>query len=176
MAVKYTRPSFPTTYKGQRYRSRLEARWAAFFDLAGWQAEYEPVDLGEWSPDFLLRNRRDGTALYDRDILVEVKPIAKMDDDVRMKMETAYRADMDHGLLLVGFAPHEADSGIGRTGLAIGWIRESQLDLDETSAAWVTADAWVTGISYGLSDSVPDIGLWRRATNLVQWKPQKRYK
>lgn len=31
-----------TTYKGYRFRSRLEARWAVFFDAMGLQWEYEP--------------------------------------------------------------------------------------------------------------------------------------
>jgi hypothetical protein len=60
--------SRPTTYAGARFRSRLEARWAAFFDLCGWRWEYEPVDAEGWVPDFLLIGRA-GT------VPVEVKPI-----------------------------------------------------------------------------------------------------
>lgn len=29
----------PTTYQHTLFRSRLEARWAAFFDLVGWRFE-----------------------------------------------------------------------------------------------------------------------------------------
>lgn len=48
-----------TRYKGYRFRSRLEARWAVFFDALGLQWEYEPegFDLGEagwYLPDFYL--------------------------------------------------------------------------------------------------------------------------
>ena len=47
-----------TYYKGYRFRSRLEARWAVFFDAAGIKYEYEPegFDLdGVWYlPDFYL--------------------------------------------------------------------------------------------------------------------------
>ena len=32
----------PTTYKGIQFRSRLEARWAVFFDTLGIEWEYEP--------------------------------------------------------------------------------------------------------------------------------------
>lgn len=60
--------SRPTTYANARFRSRLEARWAAFFDLIGWRWEYEPADLDGWVPDFLLI-WPSGT------IPVEVKPI-----------------------------------------------------------------------------------------------------
>lgn len=41
--------SIPTTYRGTRFRSRLEARWAATFDALAWYWEYEPygVDFGD---------------------------------------------------------------------------------------------------------------------------------
>ena len=45
-----------TVYAGYRFRSRLEARWAVFFDSMGWKWEYEPegFDLpsGWYLPDF----------------------------------------------------------------------------------------------------------------------------
>lgn len=59
----------PTTYNGVNFRSRLEASWAAFFDLCGWRWEYEPVDLKGWVPDFYLYST-DG-----KPTPVEVKPI-----------------------------------------------------------------------------------------------------
>jgi hypothetical protein len=48
-----------TVYKGYRFRSRLEARWAVFFDALGvkWEYEKEGFDLGEagwYLPDFWL--------------------------------------------------------------------------------------------------------------------------
>lgn len=48
-----------TQYKGYRFRSRLEARWAVFFDALGieWEYEKEGYDLGEagwYLPDFWL--------------------------------------------------------------------------------------------------------------------------
>jgi hypothetical protein len=48
-----------TQYKGYRFRSRLEARWAVFFDALGveWEYEKEGFDLGEagyYLPDFWL--------------------------------------------------------------------------------------------------------------------------
>ena len=64
-----------TEYKGYRFRSRLEARWAVFFDACGVEWEYEPegYDLGDgiyYLPDFLLHGvaGRAGGNLY-----VEVK-------------------------------------------------------------------------------------------------------
>jgi hypothetical protein len=60
--------AIPTTYSGVVFRSRLEARWAAFFDLCGWDWAYEPMPLNGWLPDFLIRTSAC-------DVLAEVKPI-----------------------------------------------------------------------------------------------------
>ena len=46
--------AIPTVYAGVRMRSRLEATWAAFFDLIGWRWSYEPIDLDGWIPDFAI--------------------------------------------------------------------------------------------------------------------------
>lgn len=48
-----------TVYKGYRFRSRLEARWAVFFDALGveWEYEKQGFDLGAgryYLPDFWL--------------------------------------------------------------------------------------------------------------------------
>jgi hypothetical protein len=59
--------AIPTKYRGVQFRSRLEARWAAFFDLAGWRWQYEAFDLNGWIPDFRLCGKVPA--------LVEVKPI-----------------------------------------------------------------------------------------------------
>ena len=64
-----------TEYNGYLFRSRLEARWAVFFDACGVEYEYEPegyhLDNGLlYLPDFLLHGvvGRDAGDLY-----VEVK-------------------------------------------------------------------------------------------------------
>ena len=96
MALEYTIAAIPTTYKGRLYRSRLEAKWAAFFDLCGWQAEYEPYDLGAWSPDFLIKGQH-------AEILVEVKPVTEIDVPTIYKMHTAAaQSGFTGDLLLVG--------------------------------------------------------------------------
>ncbi len=58
--------AYPTRHNGVLYRSRLEARWAAFFDLLGWPYAYEPFDLKGYIPDFVLQ--------FHEPLLVEVKP------------------------------------------------------------------------------------------------------
>ena len=81
-----------TYYKGYRFRSRLEARWAVFFDAAGIKYEYEPEgfrleDGSCYLPDFKIwvhcRNCT-GEKEY-RPIWVEVK--GQMDKESKQKIE-----------------------------------------------------------------------------------------
>ena len=48
-----------TYYNGYYFRSRLEARWAVFFDALGVRYEYEPIGLVKngirYLPDFMVR-------------------------------------------------------------------------------------------------------------------------
>lgn len=67
--------AIPTEYKGYRFRSRLEARWAVFFDACRVSWEYEPEGFllpnGQlYLPDFLLHGC-DGRS--PSDLYVEVK-------------------------------------------------------------------------------------------------------
>ena len=78
-----------TEYKGYKFRSRLEARWAVFFDTLGVKWEYEPegYDLGNgvyYLPDFLLHDVTVNHGLFQRhcDIYVEVKGVMT-DEDAR---------------------------------------------------------------------------------------------
>lgn len=78
-----------TEYKGYKFRSRLEARWAVFFDALGVKWEYEPegYDLGNgvyYLPDFLLHDVTVNHGLFQRhcDIYVEVKGVMS-DEDAR---------------------------------------------------------------------------------------------
>src|SRR4051812_47794776 len=87
----YSAPAKPTRYRHKVYRSRLEARWAALFDIVGWPHEYEPAfEPGWWLPDFRLCGR----------VLVEVKPSAGFNP--RRKMEPSVWP-----LLLLNAPPEE---------------------------------------------------------------------
>lgn len=68
-----------TQYKGYRFRSRLEARWAVFFDRLAipWQYEPEGYIVGgrPYLPDFRLElNLMVGRELLSRVVYAEVKP------------------------------------------------------------------------------------------------------
>ncbi len=91
--------AIPTTYNGTRFRSRLEARWAAFFDLCDWRWSYEPQDFNGYIPDFSLRFRTP--------VLVEVKPVKWDDSEEEEEILQAARTKVVHSgikgeLLLLG--------------------------------------------------------------------------
>ena len=94
--------AIPTEYKGYRFRSRLEARWAVFFDACGADWEYEPegFDLGDgtyYLPDFLLHGVTIHHGLFKEncDVYVEVK--GKMTDDDVRKINRFYEAGVAEG-------------------------------------------------------------------------------
>ena len=81
-----TLKAIETEYRGYRFRSRLEARWAVFFDACGVKWEYEPegYDLGDglyYLPDFLLHGVE---GRISGDLYVEVK--GRMNDEDAGKM------------------------------------------------------------------------------------------
>lgn len=67
--------SLPAYYNGIKFRSRLEARWAIFFDELGLSWEYEPegfeLENGvRYLPDFLIK---DLHGRFTGDLYIEVK-------------------------------------------------------------------------------------------------------
>ena len=71
--------ALPTTYRRVQFRSRLEARWAVFFDQLELHWEYEPQGFvldnrkdkhpdSCYCPDFLVRTPQG------EDMWIEIKP------------------------------------------------------------------------------------------------------
>lgn len=61
----------PTFYNDTKYRSRLEARWAMFFNSIGIFADYEPCDIGKgYIPDFYLTGM-----IFNKLTISEIKPL-----------------------------------------------------------------------------------------------------
>lgn len=97
--------AIPTIYKNLRFRSRLEATWACFFDQIEWSWEYEPIDLKGYIPDFIL-------PFEAGPLLVEVKPALNLQDlyEHTSKIE---RSGWQHDALIVragNFGPDEVAS------------------------------------------------------------------
>lgn len=105
--VSITIKPIETYYNGYRFRSRLEARWAVFFDAMGVEYEYEPegFDLGGgiyYLPDFYLP---------EQDYYVEVK--GNMTEADREKTERFFdhlledklNGILSHGFVILGNIP-----------------------------------------------------------------------
>lgn len=88
-----------TIYKGIEFRSRLEARYAAFFTRLGWPFTYEPFDGDGYIPDFAIHGPRP--------LLVEIKPAATFGDFEAPigKVTNGVRAHWPHDLLILGVDP-----------------------------------------------------------------------
>jgi len=191
------RVGIPTLYRGVRYRSRLEARWAAFFSLLGWPAYYEPFDLNGWIPDFVLHGRRKGC----QGIAVEVKPVYGMDDPLFQATIEKIAASGWQGesLIVSYFLPRDYCDQLG-----IGWCREIFYDAPRLDVAVFQSTgklgaeddrgvgpdnvAAVVGYCHLYGDFTDRIGgyyyggstggdeeeiasLWAQAGNEVQWAP-----
>lgn len=91
----------PTIYKGYAMRSRLEARWARFFDILGvsWEYEVEGFDLdkdGLYLPDFYFPQWK---------CWVEIKPATNSQDDLKLwwrKCDAVARGTKQNALLISG--------------------------------------------------------------------------
>jgi len=119
-------PAIPTQYKGVQFRSRLEAKWAAFFDLLGWKWEYEPIDLSGYIPDFMLLTTTSP-------IFVEVKPCTTLqefetDPSALPRALKAFSAQKEKyertELLLVGATLPKGDSSIEEY-VGLGWLGDA---------------------------------------------------
>lgn len=191
--MTYAIPGIPTIYGGRRYRSRLEARWAAFFDRLGISHEYEPFDLGRWSPDFLLPSPATGF------VLVEVKPISQFDAAVGTKMAGAMaeRGIESEVALLVGVAPMLRAGGLVQLGWVGGpsegagsWLWSAAIvgwpasvagvrspDILHYGADCAGETGWSGALTYRPAEPTADaapwalhaMGLWAQAANDVQW-------
>lgn len=84
--MNYTISAIPTEYNLVQYRSRLEARYARFFDLIKWKHEYEPIELPGCIPDFRIDFKCECHYCKSEfkeqhiTILVAVKPLYNMQD------------------------------------------------------------------------------------------------
>lgn len=78
-----------TYYGGYKFRSRLEARWAVFFDACNLDWEYESEgfklpDGVKYLPDFILHNVHGRGRNQDGDLWVEVKGNITEEDIVKI--------------------------------------------------------------------------------------------
>ncbi len=158
--MKYTIKSHPTFYQGVWFRSRLEARWACFFDQAKWKWEYEPIDLLGWTPDFRVEFPCGHSECSKSHVLmVEIKPYYSISD-----FEGHRCMDFPYGEARVksgpaSMIPADASAAFGNHPNVTLW------EMSHGSCAGIeTVKDWVSG-------DIDD--LWKTAGNIVQWCPRK---
>lgn len=130
-----------TWYNGIEYRSRTEARWAAFFDLCGIKHFYEPEGYPSskrgYLPDFYLEQFK---------CFVEIKPLLESNIKAgKENLEMLFEKDPGTGMILCSGYPIDnkiqvlccdmADDscstyGIWREGLFVRMGKDVQLLLD----------------------------------------------
>lgn len=137
MTSRKTARPIETEYRGHRFRSRLEARWALFFDALGVPWEYEPEAFafeGErYLPDFRLRVRgARGAPLW-----AEVKPPSLEIDADFAKARRFALAGLAHEILLLdgppdfrGYRLFYRHDGYGND------------DFGADAPGWAETDAW----------------------------------
>lgn len=141
--------AYPTIYAGIQFRSRLEAKWAAYFDARGWAWQYEPFDLHGYTPDFTIIPNHEHRYLGDTQrvhasTLVEVKPatqLGQLGAPIARILKTGWKGPW----LVVGADPDIAMEGQGRYHLRRRYLGE------EAPEAWA------------------------HACNVTQWTPNKEH-
>jgi len=159
--MEYTIKAHPTIYNGVEFRSRLEATWAAYFDLLGWDGkrhddrlgsnvtswEYEPIDLNGWTPDFVIRNKSllggEVGKLASCVYLIEVKPF---DNKESFKDTSAYRYLLNN----------RPDGELGEPEVIFLGVNPNY--------------SWRELML--LTTPMHEKHLWKQAQNITRWRPQ----
>lgn len=118
MTRKLNIKPIPTQYKGYQFRSRLEARWAVFFDEMRIPYDYEnegyEVATGVWYlPDFKIDNCYVEVKHRFDDDMDALEKIGALVSDTRVPGVIVYGDPYAH--LAVLFEPHTDPPGYVRT-------------------------------------------------------------
>jgi hypothetical protein len=160
--------AIPTLYNGVKFRSRLEARYAAFFDELDWRWKYEALELDSYLPDFLILFEK-------RPLLFEVKGF---DEELRAAQLKIEMSGWDGDSLI---ACGDVD------GQTIGHVNIAHPEL----RTWEEADVFFCincgrvavaagggswrcrhcGAREGHVGSYDPEEAWNKAGNRVQWSP-----
>lgn len=99
--------AIPTNFNEVLYRSRLEARWAMFFEDIGVETFYEPWDIGGgYVPDFFLHN-----LFFNGMCIAEIKPMTPNDDYIKYLKSVRIPGKSDF-LIFVGNPSFEQVNGV----------------------------------------------------------------
>jgi len=190
--VIYDVAAIPTHYNSVQFRSRLEARWAAFFDLIGWKWDYEPLDFHGWTPDFLIKGKVPA--------LVEVKPVyfsefetlsieqAKVAAGKAFRTASNRRTDPQFEIMVLGAGPFRSEGtwalGVMALERQLGsadiaelhdGYRQNALDYAARFGSFQYRIGGQHDGDHHIKRIERDrpIDLWKEAGNKVQWRPHR---
>lgn len=144
----------PTRYAGCHFRSRLEARWAVFFDAIDQPWTYEPegfeTPAGRYLPDFFLP---------DQGVWVEIKggSFTKRDKDRAMYFAEDCWQNNQRYRVLIGDIPRGPMAGLPLPGIKALIYRPVFLPLIGSSAADGPDETeWLNRVAnFSKSDALP---------------------
>lgn len=159
----------PTRYKGHLMRSRLEANWAAAFDLLGWPWSYEPLELAGYIPDFILH--------FYQPLLVEVKPCWTL-DEMHAHTGKIARSGWTGSALIVGVVPLDDAAGLLYQP-GVGWdigmfsfcTHCGHHSLYHQSGCWTCVRAGCYDGAHYLGPPDDIAALWAQAHEMTRWLP-----
>lgn len=164
-----------TEYDGHLFRSRLEARWAVFFNALGVKYEYEPEGFElpsgkRYLPDFKVKchgTRGDCSDDLTFDLWIEVKGDMSKGDLDRIKEfsndewdEKTGTHTVENPVLVVGSIP---EHGVSRPEEDSVYYQYGFIDGDECFGAWPAADdrgrfyLWGADSNYINSEDIPRV-------------------
>jgi len=170
--MEYRIKAHPTRYKNVMFRSRLESRWAAFFDLLAWKWEYEPIDFADWTPDFYVEIPCGHSECNPtHDVYAEVKPYRSIKD---------FEGHPCSGWLC---GEKYSDGGEGKE-VSLGVDAAMMLGINPGVAQIEDMSHGAGGGCFDIRFFVPRDGnvglyqgslseeLWSEAGSIVQWRPR----
>lgn len=163
--------ALPTLYNGVQYRSLLEARYAAFFEMVQAanfkshrskpQVDYEPEAFNGYIPDFIIRS--------ESPVLVEVKGELEAFQIDKIK-DSGWKGPI---ICCTSEGPHAALRHEERGGRSYRYQGPRVWDWSLLDLSYRDCDdlyATGPGRHFDHSLAVDLIKFWREAGNLVQWK------
>lgn len=189
--MEYDIKSKPTRYNGRNYRSRLEAQWAAFFDLTGWEFQYEPSEINGYNPDFIIKCK---SKMYPtKYIIVEVKPSVFIDEEYKESVYDKYCKTNAHILILSDMPFYKSDDYDDLVTLGFGsqffeepykrssWLEMHMKSLNDFGSNEVMWDGMISGkidrkefLRFEQRENMPTIislyNNWYECANKVQFK------
>jgi hypothetical protein len=176
----YEIKAIPTMFQGVMMRSRLEARWAAFFTECGFPWTYEPIDFDGWSPDFSLDLHRkiyvEVKPTINQELIAELVRVAKPVSEATgarallVGDSVQYNESERFFSLGVGFGEGCMSDGLDDIAIGVCSARACKVGMAPQYASY---SCWVCN-SYDGNPVEPDAEiqkLWAAACNKTQWKP-----